>query len=583
MATTEEALQNITDILTEAKESPGLNVPGLIGIIIFYLLILGIGLWAAWKKKGTGEDGTAAGSSEEVMLAGRNIGLFVGCLTMTATWVGGGYINGSAEAVFNSGLVWCQAPFGYAISLSLGGIFFARKMRDRRYVTMLDPLQDAFGRRWGAMLYLPALAGETLWSAAILSALGSTLAVILDLSDSVSIIVSAIIAVVYTMFGGLYSVAYTDVVQLFCIFIGLWLAIPFALMHEAVGSLALSETDWLGSIDPETPWVWGEWTDFYILLIFGGIPWQVYFQRVLSSRTSKQAQQLSFFGSFGCIFMAIPACIIGAIAKATDWEKTGYMKAITEKKQQKLVLPLVMQYLTPKWVAFLGLGAVSAAVMSSADSSVLSASSMFANNVYKNVIRQKASDRELIWVMRIAIVVVACIACAIAITGSSIYELFYLCGDFVYVMLFPQLTMAVHFPAYVNTYGSICGYFLGFLLRILGGEKVLGLTPVIQYPYFVDGVQYFPFRTLAMVVTMVTLIFVSWLTQKLYDSGNFKDLLGVFTEDSVAVITSPGGDASMIKGSQGGGLDNPALDETPSNGKKPNPSLYSEAYELTKF
>ena len=54
------------------------------------------------------------------MLAGRNIGMFVGIFTMTATWVGGGYINGTAEIVFNYGLVWCQAPFGYAFSLMLG-------------------------------------------------------------------------------------------------------------------------------------------------------------------------------------------------------------------------------------------------------------------------------------------------------------------------------------------------------------------------------------------------------------------------------------------------------------------------------
>ena len=57
--------------------------------------------------------------------------------------------------------------------------------------------------------------------------------------------------------------------------------------------------------------------------------------------------------------------------------------------QQKLILPLVLQYLTPTYISFFGLGAVSAAVMSSADSSVLSASSMFARNVWKLVFRQK--------------------------------------------------------------------------------------------------------------------------------------------------------------------------------------------------
>ena len=67
------------------------------------------------------------------MLAGRNIGMFVGIFTMTATWVGGGYINGrpvtchlslpgTAEIVFTDGLVWCQAPFGYALSLMLGRV-----------------------------------------------------------------------------------------------------------------------------------------------------------------------------------------------------------------------------------------------------------------------------------------------------------------------------------------------------------------------------------------------------------------------------------------------------------------------------
>lgn len=78
----------------------------------------------------------------------------------SATWVGGGYINGTAEAVYTSGLVWCQAPFGYSLSLVFGGIFFANKMRQQGYITMLDPLQDTFGERMGGLLFLPALCGE---------------------------------------------------------------------------------------------------------------------------------------------------------------------------------------------------------------------------------------------------------------------------------------------------------------------------------------------------------------------------------------------------------------------------------------
>jgi len=115
-------------------------------------------------------------------------------LIFSATWVGGGYINGTAELIYTDGLKWCQAPFGYACSLifglyinrilfvekfdqfisdfASGGILFAEKMREQGYVTMLDPFQIKFGERMGGLLFLPALLGEVFWSAAILAALG---------------------------------------------------------------------------------------------------------------------------------------------------------------------------------------------------------------------------------------------------------------------------------------------------------------------------------------------------------------------------------------------------------------------------
>ena len=79
---------------------------------------------------------------------------------------------------------------------------------------------------------------------------------------------------------------------------------------------------------------------------------------------------------------------------------------------QKLILPMVMQYLCPDWVTFVGLGAVSAAVMSSADSSVLGAASMFARNIYKLIFRQKVGESLGVMVM---VVVDVCVVCWIII------------------------------------------------------------------------------------------------------------------------------------------------------------------------
>lgn len=138
-----------------------------------------------------------------------------------------------------------------------------------------------------------------------------------------SVIFSACIAVFYTLFGGLYSVAYTDVIQLFCIFIGLWMCIPFAWSNEHVQSLTSMDVDWIGSVSSTDIWFY---IDYGLLLIFGGIPWQVYFQRVLSSKSAGRAQILSFVAAFGCVLMAIPPVLIGAIAKGTgEFETIKYI------------------------------------------------------------------------------------------------------------------------------------------------------------------------------------------------------------------------------------------------------------------
>jgi len=379
----------------EPRDSRPINVPGVASIVVFYLAVLAVGVWAGWRmrrrRKERG-DGNGGKNQEEVLLANRELGLAVGVLTTAATWVGGGFINGSAQAAYVDGLVWVQAPFGYGIALAISATFFARPMRDARYTTMIDPFTQKYGR-WGALQALVAALAEVLWSAAILNALGSTLRVILALDQVTSVISSAIIAVLYTLFGGLISVAYTDVFQLGFIAFGLILALPFAANNELVSSIDFETTDWAGEVKSHHV---GTYVDIWFLLLLGGVPWQAYFQRVLSSESSKTAVWMSFGGCFIACAMAVPSLLYGAVAKATDWSRTDFGHAPTGEDEVSLVLPLCLQYLTPPVVAFFGLGAVSAAVMSSTDSSMLSASSMMARNVYRVVFRPNVSATLMI-------------------------------------------------------------------------------------------------------------------------------------------------------------------------------------------
>ncbi|TNN65151.1 High affinity choline transporter 1 [Liparis tanakae] len=197
-----------------------------------------------------------------------------------------------------------------------------------------------------------------------------------------------------------------------------------------------------------------------------------------------------------------------------------------------MILPIVLQHLCPPFVSFFGLGAVSAAVMSSADSSILSASSMFARNIYQLTFRQSASDREIVWVMRITIFVFGGLATLMALVTGTVYGLWYLSSDLVYVIIFPQL-LSVLFVKGTNTYGSVAAYLFGMVLRIGGGEPYLQLPPFIYYPgwtteqriHHISGemeevvIQKFPFKTMSMVASFLGNVAFSYLTKYLFESG----------------------------------------------------------------
>jgi high affinity choline transporter 7 len=86
--------------------------------------------------------------------------------------------------------------------------------------------------------------------------------------------------------------------------------------------------------------------------------------------------------------------------------------------------------------------------------------------------------------------------------------LWFLCSDFVYCLLFPQLVCAL-FDKKANTYGSFAGFIVAAVLRFGGGDATLGIPIFLDYPMIEDGVVLFPFRTLAMICGLVSIIVVS--------------------------------------------------------------------------
>lgn len=484
--------------------------PGFLAMLLFYGLIFYLGTYAASLKKTAGV--------ESLLIADRSMPIGLAVFTMSATWLGGGYINGSAEYAGSAayGLIWVQAPWGYALSLWVGGLFFAGKMRRYQFRTMLEPLEQRFGKRTTALLFLPALSGDVFWTAAILTALGTTFGTILGLDTQLSIIISAGIAILYTVSGGLWSVALTDVAQLILLFIGLGVVLPVALSRiggmEQVWTLYQAQWGASASLLPSRAalgdYYWF-WWDYALLLIFGGIAWQVYFQRVLASKDAQTARRLSFLAGFICLLAAVPAVLIGMVGGVTDWQALG----LPSPPNDASILPHVMRYLTNPWIATIGLGAIAAAVMSSVDSSILSAASLAGWNVYKPLWKPDISTEQLSKIVQRLIWIIGIASTLLALQIESVYQLWFLCSDFVYCLLFPALTMALFDPK-ANRVGILAGFGLAVVLRFGGGDPTLGIPVLLPYPVLEDGNVSIPFRTLSMCTNLLAIAGFSRLTQK---------------------------------------------------------------------
>ena len=497
-------------------------------VISLYAAFLIIGWFAARKVK----DGTA----QDLIVAGRSMPLWIATLTMTATWVDGGYLLGTAEGVYKSSVaLGIQGGLCFGISLILGGIFFAKTMRKHEFTTLIDPFEARFGKKWAAVLFIPAMLGEVFWSAELLVAVGSTISVMSSLSLSMAIIISALVITTYTMLGGMWSVAYTDVFQLGLVALGLIVAIPFIL--SAVGGFEAAWSSYATlhpnatAIIPPLQAVGGIWTtqtivnwwDVSAMLVFGGIPWNCYFQRVLSCQSPKRAQQHSIFAGVLTIAFTLPPLLLGIAAVSYKWPEHLLAQLQAQPSQ---TLPMIFQYVTPPLVGILGLGAIIGAVTSSFSSSILSAGSMFAWNCCHRLLKPEMTVTQMKRLLRISIVLLGAAATVMAFKVQSVQALWFFTSDLIFVLLFPQLVFAL-FDKKVNRIGSITAFCISLFLRLGGGEPLFNLPPFIPYPeifaaflsgepksWYDGGTLLFPFKSLAVAVGIILLPAVSRLTAR---------------------------------------------------------------------
>ncbi len=468
-------------------------------------------MFVGWRASRRANEGTAA----DLIVAGRSMPLWIAALTMTATWVDGGYLLGTTEGAFKSSIqLGVQGGLCFGISLILGGVFFAGIMRRHGFTTLIDPLESRFGRWWSAVLFLPALAGELFWSAELLVAIGSTLGVLLGMPLTIAILLSAVVTTAYTVLGGMWSVAYTDIFQIGLVALGLIAALPFVL--AGAGGLSHAWTTYVAarpdgaSLMPSISGGSGLWTrasmigwwDTSAMLVFGGIPWNCYFQRVLSCRTARDAQGQSLLAGVLTIAFTLPPLLMGVAAFSYPWPA-----AIAAQLQATPAdtMPMLFARVVPPLVGMLGLAAIVGAVTSSFSSSILSAGSMLSWNCLRTLVWPSVSVMDMRRLIRGSILLLGVAATALALKVQSVQALWFFTSDLVFVLLFPQLVSALFDPR-ANRIGSVVAFTVSLVLRVGGGEPLLGIPALFAYA------ETLPFKTVAAAAGLLLLPLVSRLT-----------------------------------------------------------------------
>ncbi len=389
----------------------------LLSLVIAYLLVtIGIGLWAARRVKNTAD----------FAIAGRHLPMFMVITTTFATWFGSEIVLGVPAKFIEGGLHnVVEDPFGAGMCLILVGLFFAAKLYRMTLLTISDYYRARYGRAVEIICSLIIMLSYLGWVSAQVTALGLVFNLLSQ--GSISIPMGMTIGVVsilaYTLFGGMWSVAVTDFVQMIILVSGLLILAVFAgNMAGGAGKVL----DFATSRDLFKFWPEPSFHDIIfffaaaITMMLGSIPQQDVFQRVMSANSEKAAVRGTVIGGTAYIIFAFVPMFLVTSALIIMPDKTA---ALLADDPQKVLPTLVMEQM-PFVMQVLFFGALLSAIKSCASATLLAPSVTFTENIWRQF-RPAVSDRETLRTMRISVLVfsAAVLVYSIMMEGTPIFEL----------------------------------------------------------------------------------------------------------------------------------------------------------------
>ena len=382
--------------------------PEVIVFILYLLCMLGIGVFFFIRDRKGGE--------KTFFLGDRKMGAWVGALSAGASDMSAWVLMGLPTSVYAFGLGKIWIPVGLVAGYTASWLIEAPRLRRFSIVsgdaiTIPQYLSNRFLAKSKALQVICAvvfLLAYTVYAASSIKACGTLFHKVIGMDPMAAMYLAVFIIVGYTFMGGFSAVCWTDFFQGMLILGAMLLAPVFALFVLEFSGEA---------IDPASHF-WNpaaDWRDIVSGLAWGlgyfGMPHIII--RFMSISSQKTLKRSAWIGIAWTVLILIFAALIGVIGRLDFGMDADMMK-------NELVFVQMVRRIFPGVISGVLLSAVLAASMSTADSQLLSASSSLASDVYKPIVRKnRASDRELMWVGRFVVLAVALVALVIAANPNS--------------------------------------------------------------------------------------------------------------------------------------------------------------------
>jgi len=429
----------------------------LIAFVALYLaLTITIGLVAARRVK----------NSTDYLVAGRSLPLYMNVATVFATWFGAETVLSVSATFAKDGLHGIPGdPFGASLCLVLAALLFAKLFYRMNLLTIGDFYKQRYGKPVEVLTSLSITLSYLGWTSAQMTALGL---VIFSLSGGAlelnqAIVLGAGVVVIYTIFGGMWSVAFTDLFQTVVILIGLTLVALLVgdlaggvekVVRQAAddGKLVMFPRDMDAA-------AWWTMAGAFFAFAFGSIPQQDVFQRMTSAKNEKTAVRGTIIGALIYFCFAFVPIYIAYAALVAD-PSLGALFADKDARVIQRILPDLVLGKMPLWAQVMFFGALLSAILSTASGALLAPTALFTENVLRPFVPHMG-DRQMLLTLRTVLVAFTAAALVFAVNSSStMYQMVQNAYNVTLTGAFVPLMAGAYWKR-ANTQGALFSIVLG--------------------------------------------------------------------------------------------------------------------------